>query len=129
MTEGLKPSGILVVNSDTPAPQIAQCLGLQLQAARSRGRRIITLDATSTAQMCRCFKEDRPMPNSPLLGALLELLGGQQLVELGQACLANWFRGDVLKKNSEALAQGAQAVRAGNHLPHPLLHPRSQRPR
>jgi pyruvate ferredoxin oxidoreductase gamma subunit len=129
VTEGLKPSGILVVNTDTPAPQVVQCLGLQIQATRSRGHRIITLDATAIAQTCQCFKENRPMPNSPILGALLELLGGQQLVEIGQACLVKWFRGDVLKKNSEALTQGAQAVRAGHYLPHPLLRPRSQRPR
>jgi len=74
VTEGLKPSGILVVNTDTPAPQVVQCLGLQIQATRSRGHRIITLDATAIAQTCQCFKENRPMPNSPILGALLELL-------------------------------------------------------
>lgn len=110
VTEGPKPAGLLIVNTDKSAAQVVQCMSSGAQSKASRTSKAITLNATAIAEACECFKEDRPMPNSAMLGALLQLLGGERFVELGKARLPYWFSGETLIRNTQALLQGAKAV-------------------
>lgn len=103
VTEGLKPDGVACINSQRSAAQLARQLSLD-------PKRILSLDATAIARACGCYSsEGNPVPNTAMLGVLLQVLGGKRLIEAGQARLAQWFAGD--KKNMNALLQGAQAVR------------------
>lgn len=110
VTEGLKPMGLLIVNTDKSAAQVAQRVGSRAQSKASKPSKVITLNATAIAEAYGCLKEKRPMPNSAMLGALLQLLGGERLVELGKAHLSYWFSGGTLIRNTQALTQGAKAV-------------------
>jgi pyruvate ferredoxin oxidoreductase gamma subunit len=122
--EGLGPTSCLIANATEPSTQIAQRTGFHAWGRRRiRALRgyiavpspVLTLDATAIARACGCFKEDKPMPNSAVLGALLQLIGGEEMKEAGLSCLANWFKGDVLTRNREALIRGAQAMNAQLH--------------
>lgn len=104
ITQGLKSTGIVLMNTCWHPSQVAQQLDLA-------AKKILILDANAIAASCGCFRAGNLMPNTAMLGALLQLLGGKRLVEAGQARLAHWFRGEELIKNRNALLQGAQAGR------------------
>lgn len=102
--KGLKPRGLLLLNTSEPARTLRQQLDF-------RGS-LLTLDATKIAQDCGCLVRGRPVPNTAILGSLLQVLGGSKLVDIGQERLRAWFRDEIIyKKNRRAYDKGATAIK------------------
>ncbi len=64
VTEGLKKDGVLIVNTEESAVKIRKKINL-------KGRKIYTVDARKIAQETI----GRPIPNTPLIGALIKVTG------------------------------------------------------
>jgi pyruvate ferredoxin oxidoreductase gamma subunit len=65
VTEGLKPEGVLIINSCAPAADMKKALGLPDTA------RVATVDASGIA--IDTIKRD--IPNTPIVGALIKVTG------------------------------------------------------
>jgi pyruvate ferredoxin oxidoreductase gamma subunit len=90
ITSGLKPGGTVLVNStDTPAA-MRKTLGL-------KDGKVYTVDATGIA----LEEIGRPIPNSPMIGALLKVTGLADIDDMA-AIVAKKFEG----KLSEAVVEG-----------------------
>jgi len=64
VTEGLTEDGVLIVNTEESPAQIREKLNL-------KGRKVYTVDASKIAQETI----GRPLPNTPLIGALIKATG------------------------------------------------------
>jgi len=64
VTEGLTEDGILIINTEESAVEIRKKLNL-------KGRKVYTVDASKIAQETI----GRPLPNTPLIGALIKVTG------------------------------------------------------
>lgn len=99
ITAGLPPDGAVLVNSS----QDGESLGAQLD------RRAVTLPASTLAQEIL----GRPLPNTALLSAFLELTGLLPQTALIKA-LGERFRGTVLEKNRLLIERAAGLVTRGD---------------
>ncbi|MBI2887293.1 MAG: 2-oxoacid:acceptor oxidoreductase family protein [Chloroflexi bacterium] len=103
LTQGLKPEGLILVNTTASPDQVRSLLGATAGA-------VYTLDASAIAQRAI----GRPIPNVPLLGALLTLLPLVALPSLRESIqrrLQGRLSPAVVEGNLRALEEGAQAVR------------------
>jgi len=64
VTEGLTEDGFLIINTEESATEIRKKLNL-------KGRKIYTIDASKIAQETM----GKPLPNTPLIGALIKVTG------------------------------------------------------
>lgn len=98
-TEGLKPNGVLLVNTTCSAEEIRARTGF-------RGR-IITVDADGIAK-----EAGTGFPNIPMLGAVVAVLGTDYALaeaELREA-LGGRLGKDMLEKNLQAFRAGYEAA-------------------
>lgn len=94
VTEGLKPGGMLVVNTSL-SPD-----ALRSQLAYDKGK-VCTVDATTIA----VETIGRGMPNTPMLGALIratDLVGKESMVEEMQQKLGATLKQEVVERNIRA---------------------------
>lgn len=116
LTQGLKPEGLILANT-TASPEQVRSL---LDAAAGT---VYTLDASAIAQRAI----GRPIPNIPMLGALLTLLPLVALSSIRESIqrrLQGRLAPAVVEGNLRALAEGAQAIQR-ERFPHngiPSLH-------
>jgi pyruvate ferredoxin oxidoreductase gamma subunit len=95
VTSGMHTDGVLIVNTDDEPKEIRKAMGL-------KGRTIYTVNATRIAQETI----GRPIPNTPMMGALVKATG---LMPIGN--LTDYVRKSFGKKFSEEIIEGnVQAV-------------------
>ena len=99
VTAGVKDDTVFLVNSSEPPAAIRKRLGV-------KGAKVHTVDASKIA--IDCF--GRPIPNMPMVGALLAVRELMSIQEL-QACLADAFKG----KFPQAVIDGNVAAVARAH--------------
>lgn len=103
ITAGLKPESVVIVNSHESPEQIKKQLGVD-------GNNVFTVDATGIA----LAEIGRPIPNTPMIGALLKVT---ELAELGKmsAILTKKFKGkisdEMVEGNLRALKRAYQEVK------------------
>jgi pyruvate ferredoxin oxidoreductase gamma subunit len=103
ITAGLKPESVVIVNSHESPEQIKKQLGVG-------GNNVFTVDATGIA----LAEIGRPIPNTPMIGALLKVT---ELAELGKmsAILTKKFKGkisdEMVEGNLRALKRAYQEVK------------------
>lgn len=103
ITAGLKPESVVIVNSHESPEEIKKQLGVD-------GNNVFTVDATGIA----LAEIGRPIPNTPMIGALLKVT---ELAELGKmsAILTKKFKGkisdEMVEGNLRALKRAYQEVK------------------
>lgn len=103
ITEGLPDEGTIVVNTSEEPTQIRKKLNL-------KGRKIFTIDASKIA----LEELGRPLPNTPMIGALIKATG---LLDLKNVIndIKNQFAGKFVQKvidgNVKAIERAYQEVR------------------
>ncbi|MDP2210860.1 MAG: 2-oxoacid:acceptor oxidoreductase family protein [Candidatus Aquicultor sp.] len=90
VTSGMHEDGVLIVNTDDEPKAIRKAMGL-------KGRTIFTVNATRIAQETI----GRPIPNTPMMGALVKATG---MMPLGN--LTDYVRKSFGKKFSEEIIEG-----------------------
>jgi len=104
ITEGLTEDGIIVVNTSESPEQIRKELNL-------KGRKIFTVDASKIASE----ELGRPMPNTPMIGALVKATG---LLELDNVIddikkkFAGKFSQKIVDGNVSAINRAYQEVKS-----------------
>lgn len=98
ITDGLQSGGAVLVNSAEDGKSLGSRLGCP----------VVALPATALAQEIL----GRPVPNTALLSAFLELTGLLPQAALGKA-LELRFRGEILQHNLELIDRAAQLVSRG----------------
>jgi pyruvate ferredoxin oxidoreductase gamma subunit len=103
ITSGLKPGGTVLVNSPESPEEMRKTLGL-------KNGKVFTVDATGIA-----LKEiGRPIPNSPMIGALLKVTGLANIDSMA-AIIAKKFAGKlsdaVVEGNRKAMRRAYDEVR------------------
>jgi len=103
VTEGLTEDGVLIVNSEDSPTQIREKLKI-------KGRKIYTVNASKIAQ------EDigRPLPNTPLIGALIkatELLSLENVLEDIKGKFKKKFSSKIIEGNVNAIKRAYQEVK------------------
>lgn len=103
ITVGIKPESLVIVNSHESPEEVRKQLGVD-------GNRVFTVDATGIA----LAEMGRPIPNTPMIGALLKVTDLAKLDEMA-AILTKKFKGklsdDVLKGNLKALERAYEEVK------------------
>lgn len=103
ITSGLTDDGVVLVNSSKPPEELRKQLGLQ-------GRKVYTIDAEGIA----LEEIGRPIPNSPMIGALLKVKPLSDIKSM-EAIVAKKFEGKfsdkIVKGNLAAMRRGYQEVR------------------
>jgi pyruvate ferredoxin oxidoreductase gamma subunit len=103
ITVGLKPESVVIVNSHESPEEVRKQLGVD-------GNRVFTVDATGIA----LAEMGRPIPNTPMIGALLKVTDLAKLDEMS-AILTKKFKGklsdDVLIGNLKALKRAYEEVK------------------
>lgn len=104
VTEGLGPSGTVLVNSPEPPDRLRKRMKLE-------GRRLFTVDATRISQETMGSSH----PNTPMLGALVKatgLMDFQAMLESTRAKLQKKFRNkpDAVQGNMNAIERAYQEV-------------------
>ena len=91
LTDGLKPGGVVLVNTCKSKSEMAKLLGLPEKQVHVIDATGISIDALG-----------RAVPNAPMMAAFIKLTG---MVELGAAkdTLAHKFSGKVLEGNYKAM--------------------------
>ncbi len=105
VTSGLKPGGIIIVNSSESPAGLRRRLGLT-------GGKVATIDATRVAM----DEIGRDVSNTPLLGAFAAvtgLFGVEEIVEQMSARLGKKLSASVLAANERAVRRAAQEVQVG----------------
>ncbi|MDI6816422.1 MAG: 2-oxoacid:acceptor oxidoreductase family protein [Actinomycetota bacterium] len=90
VTSGMHADGVLIVNTDDEPKAIRKAMGL-------KGRTIFTVNATRIAQETI----GRPIPNTPMMGALVKATG---MMPIGN--LTDYVRKSFGKKFSEEIIEG-----------------------
>lgn len=102
ITEGLSDEGIIVVNTDESPEQIRKKLKL-------KGRKVFTIDASKIA----LEELGRPMPNTPMIGALMK---ATELLKLGNVLddikskFAGKFSQKIIDGNVNAIKRAYREV-------------------
>jgi pyruvate ferredoxin oxidoreductase gamma subunit len=104
MTSGLPEDGVVLVNSGKSPAELRQALKLE-------GRKVYTVDAEGIA-----LKEiGRPIPNSPMIGALLKVRALADIKKM-EAILAKKFAGKfsdkIVQGNLTAMRRGYEEVKS-----------------
>ncbi len=97
VTEGLKPGGLLVVNSNHPIKELAERFTFQ--------GKLVVVDASHIARECM----GRPIANTTMLGALLRATGIVELRSMDEPLL-NRFGSIIAAKNQTAMQQAFDKV-------------------
>ncbi len=105
VTEGLSEDGILLVNTAKEPAEIRKKLGLT-------GRKVYTVDADQISQEAI----GRPIPNTPMLGALVKITGVvsyEDLINDTRAKFSEKFRNkpEIVEGNIKAIERAYQEVR------------------
>ncbi len=105
VTEGLSEDGILLVNTAKEPAEIREKLGLT-------GRKVYTVDADQISQEAI----GRPIPNTPMLGALVKITGVvsyEDLINDTRAKFSEKFRNkpEIVEGNIKAIERAYQEVR------------------
>lgn len=106
VTEGLKEGGILIANYPGPPAEVAATVGAD-------GRfKVYAVDATRISQE----ELGRPIPNTPMVGALTRVIGlislDNVLAEFRES-FGSRFSPEVTEKNLRALRRAYKEVRGG----------------
>ena len=103
VTEGLTEDGVLIVNTNESPAQIREELKL-------KGRKVYTVDASKIAQDTL----GRPLPNTPLIGALIKATGLLSLENV-LADIKDKFKGKfsskIVEGNLEAIKRAYKEVK------------------
>lgn len=106
VTDGLKKAGRIIVNTAESPQEIASMLGIEVS-------RVYTVDATGIA----VESIGRPIPNTPLMGALMRVAGimdfegfVDEMTGLLQSKFGN--REELVKGNIQAITQAYEEVRS-----------------
>ncbi len=105
VTEGLKPDGIIIINT-TLSPEEAK------QKLDRDDIKVATVDASGIAVDCI----GRDIPNTPMMGALLklvEILPFEEFIERMRADLTAKFRGreNIVEGNIKAIRRAYEEVK------------------
>lgn len=105
VTEGLKPNGILLINTKLPVDTIRQKLNLKSQ-------KIFTVDASGISRELL----GKELPNTPMLGALVgatNIITIDDLIKYVEKTLEKKFRGrpEVIKGNVESIKRAYKEVK------------------
>ena len=103
ITAGLLPDGVVLVNSSSGAGEIRNELGL-------KGGRIFTVDATGIA----LDELGRPIPNSPMIGALLRVSGLadiESMTSIVRKKFEGKFTQQIIDGNIKAMKRAYEEVR------------------
>mgnify|MGYP006282365297 CR=1 FL=1 len=104
VTDGMPEDGIIIVNSARPIAEVRKLIG-------SEGRKLYVVNATGIA----IDEIGRPIPNAPMLGALIKI---QPLLELDSVLaqikkkFSHGFRPEVLEGNVRAIKRAYEEVEA-----------------
>jgi len=104
ITEGLSDDGTIVVNTSETPTQIRNMLNL-------KGRKIFTIDASKIA----LEELGRPMPNTPMIGALVKATGLLQLDNVIadiKGKFAGKFSQKIIDGNVNAIKRAYQEVKS-----------------
>jgi pyruvate ferredoxin oxidoreductase gamma subunit len=102
IADGTPEDGIIVINTVKTAADVRNETGL-------RGRKIFTVDATGIA----IDEIGRPIPNAPMLGALIkvsELLSLEAVTRQIKKKFSHGFRPEVLEGNMRAIRRAYEEV-------------------
>ncbi len=103
ITEGLPEEGLIIVNTKEDPAQIRKKLGL-------KGRKIFTLDASKLA----LEEIGRPLPNTPMIGALIKATGLLKLENVINGIkeqFSDRFSQNVIDGNVRAIERAYQEVK------------------
>ena len=104
ITEGLSEDGTIVVNTNEGPSQIREKLNL-------KGRNIFTIDASKIAQE----ELGRPLPNTPMMGALIKatgLLKLENVIDDIKNQFAGRFPEKIIAGNVKAIERAYQEVKS-----------------
>ncbi|MBI4712612.1 MAG: 2-oxoacid:acceptor oxidoreductase family protein [Planctomycetes bacterium] len=109
VTEGIRKGGTVLINTNRSADEIKQKVNKQIGG--NADARIYAVDATGIS-----IKElGRPMPNTPILGALVKITGGaikmDDLLSDIKHSFSEKFPPKVVDANLNAIKQGYEQVR------------------
>jgi pyruvate ferredoxin oxidoreductase gamma subunit len=104
VANGLSEDGVLLVNTDLPPAEIRKQLKLE-------GKKVFTVDASRISMETI----GRPIPNTPMMGALIKVTGilpFEAFMEVTKVQLEEKFRTkpEVIKGNLEAIERAYQEV-------------------
>ncbi|MDO8531671.1 MAG: 2-oxoacid:acceptor oxidoreductase family protein [Dehalococcoidia bacterium] len=105
VTRGLKPEGILLINTTLSPAEVRKRLNVQ-------GGRVFTVDATGIARAT----VGRPIPNTPMLGALLRITGvvsKDAALRAVRGRLGTRLSPDVIQANILAFEQAYAGIQEG----------------
>ncbi|MBA7561395.1 pyruvate synthase [Candidatus Atribacteria bacterium 1244-E10-H5-B2] len=103
VTEGLTEDGVLIINSEDSPAQIREKLNL-------KGRKVYTVDANKIAQETI----GRPLPNTPLIGALIKATGLLKLEKVLadiEDKFKKKFNSKIVEGNINAIKRAYQEVK------------------
>jgi len=103
VTEGLTEDGVLIINTEKSTAEIRKKLNL-------KGRKIYTVDASKIAQETI----GRPLPNTPLIGALIKVTGlltlNNVLADIEDKFMKK-FSSKIVEGNINAIKRAYQEVK------------------
>jgi pyruvate ferredoxin oxidoreductase gamma subunit len=105
VTAGLKPDGLIIINTPKAADDMRQQLGFE-------DGRVVTIDATRIA----IDEIGRDITNTPLLGAFAEATGiftVQEIVEQTRARFGKKLAPVVIEANVRAIERAAKGIQEG----------------
>ncbi|MDI6822611.1 MAG: 2-oxoacid:acceptor oxidoreductase family protein [Actinomycetota bacterium] len=105
VAQGLVEDGVLIVNTPEPPSRIKERLGLEKA-------KVYTVDASTIAHE----ELGRPIPNTPMIGALIkatEVLGLGSVTEHFQEVFADKFSPKVIEGNVKAIRRAFKEVKSG----------------
>lgn len=105
--EGLKNDTLILVNTPMPPAEVKKMLGLE-----GKNNRVFTVDATRIA----LETIGRPIPNTPLVGALVKATGLFQLEEVIEGLRVSFgkkFSEEVIEGNIAAIKRAYEEVLEG----------------
>jgi pyruvate ferredoxin oxidoreductase gamma subunit len=104
VTAGMPDDGVIIVNTVKDAADVRKELG-------ARGPRLYVVDATGIA----IDEIGRPIPNAPMLGALIkitEILSLESILEQIKKKFSHGFRPEVLEGNVRAIQRAYEEVKS-----------------
>lgn len=102
VTEGIKETGVVIVNSDRPAAEVRQQLGL-------KDGKLFIVNATRIA----IDTIGRPIPNVPILGALVRatsIFPIRAVTETLRERFSHRFSANIVRSNVDAITRGYDEV-------------------
>lgn len=105
VTVGLAANGLLIINSEKTPPEIRENLSIS-------DLKIATVDATKIA----LETIGKPIPNTPMLGALIKatkIMTLEQLISHVQESFSKKFTKEIIQGNVRAIKQAYEEVKMG----------------